>query len=75
MLLVGGDRYLFDREPPRSPTTPCSSLGSGAEVLARYDKVDLVPFGEFLPFRGILGQLGLRKLTEGSIDFLPGAGR
>ena len=44
-------------------------------MLARYDKVDLVPFGEFLPFRELLGQLGLGKLTRGSIDFMPGPGR
>src|SRR4029450_8175925 len=30
---------------------------------------------EFLPFRDVLGRLGLRKLTEGSVDFLPGEGR
>lgn len=74
VLIVGGDRYLFDREPPVAHNT-LFVLGAGAEVLARYDKVDLVPFGEFLPFRGVLGQLGLKKLTEGSIDFQPGPGR
>jgi apolipoprotein N-acyltransferase len=74
VLVLGGDRYLFDREPPVAHNT-LFVLGSGAEVLARYDKVDLVPFGEFLPIRALLGQLGLKKLTEGSIDFQPGAGR
>ncbi len=73
-LLVGGDRYLFDREPPEAHNT-LFVLGDGAEVLGRYDKVNLVPFGEFLPFRDVLGRLGLRKLTEGSVDFLPGEGR
>ena len=73
-LLVGGDRYELDREPAVAHNT-LFALGAGAEVLARYDKVDLVPFGEFLPFRSVLGQLGLGKLTQGSIDFLPGTGR
>ncbi len=73
-LLVGGDRYQLDREPAVAHNT-LFALGPGAEVLARYDKVDLVPFGEFLPFRAILGGFGLSKLTEGSIDFLPGPGR
>ena len=73
-LLVGGDRYELEREPPAAHNT-LFALGDRAQVLARYDKVDLVPFGEFLPFRGVLGQLGLGKLTQGSIDFMPGPGR
>ncbi|MGE3741821.1 MAG: apolipoprotein N-acyltransferase, partial [Geminicoccaceae bacterium] len=73
-LFVGGDRYQFDQEPPVAHNT-LFALGSGAQVLARYDKVNLVPFGEFLPIRSVLGQLGLGKLTEGSIDFQPGKGR
>jgi apolipoprotein N-acyltransferase len=73
-LLVGGDRYELERQPPAAHNT-LFVLGEGAQVLARYDKVDLVPFGEFLPFRRILGKFGLAKLTQGSIDFMPGPGR
>ena len=73
-LLVGGDRYELEQTPPSAHNT-LFALGDRAEVLARYDKVDLVPFGEFLPFRRLFGQLGLGKLTRGSIDFMPGPGR
>ena len=41
-------------------------------ILSIYDKVHLVPFGEYLPFRPVLEKLGLMQLTKLPEDFLAG---
>ena len=47
----------FDRRDAtdRSSTTAPSSLDPPGRLRARYDKTHLVPFGEFVPLRGLLG--------------------
>jgi apolipoprotein N-acyltransferase len=44
-------------------------------VLSVYDKVHLVPFGEFLPFQDFLESLGLRQLTRVQGGFVAGERR
>ena len=39
----------------------------------QYDKVKLVPFGEFLPFQTTLEKIGLKKITEGFGSFSKGS--
>ena len=42
------------------------------EIVNSYDKIKLVPFGEFLPFEKLFYSFGLKKITEGHGSFLKG---
>lgn len=48
--------------------------GQDGAILGGYAKAHLVPFGEFLPFRGLLEPIGLSRLVPGTLDFIPGPG-
>jgi apolipoprotein N-acyltransferase len=55
----------------RNVVTALDPLG---QIRGSYAKAHLVPYGEYLPMRGLLEPLGLSRLVPGSIDFLPGPG-
>ncbi len=73
-VVLGANFYDPSVDPPILHNSVYTVASSG-EILARYDKVDLVPFGEFLPFRAVFGRLGLEALAVGSVDFAPGRAR
>jgi len=50
-------------------------LNHKLEILSLYNKVNLVPFGEFLPFEKVLSNFGLKKITPGYSSFSPGDNR
>jgi apolipoprotein N-acyltransferase len=50
-------------------------IDHSGSILASYDKLHLVPFGEYLPFQDLLERAGLTQLTNIPGGFLPGAQR
>src|SRR6202161_79342 len=44
-------------------------------VLSVYDKLHLVPFGEFLPFQDLMEKIGFEQLTKVQGGFIPGTRR
>ncbi len=73
-LITGVDRLV--RSVDGTPVAAMNSLmvlDSDGSILDIYDKVRLVPFGEYMPWRDTMARLGLNRLVAGRLDFAPGA--
>ena len=73
VVITGAPRFAEGEQRP-SYYNAVQVIGAEAQLLATYDKAHLVPFGEYLPFRGLLNRFGLEKLTPGAVDFTAGPG-
>jgi len=73
--LVTGAVALRATPLGRRATNSVLVIGPSGRVEQRYDKVRLVPFGEYLPLASVLSRLGLTALVENASDFVAGTHR
>jgi apolipoprotein N-acyltransferase len=75
LLLTGGVAVQSkDGMNVSSATNSIFAINSEGDIIGRYDKAHLVPYGEYLPARPILSRLGLSRLVPGDVDFNAGPG-
>jgi apolipoprotein N-acyltransferase len=66
-LITVEKRYTFD-----AVYNSLFVLGEGAQISTIYDKIHLVPFGEYVPFREVMATLGLHAFSHRLSGFEPG---
>ncbi len=76
VLVLGALKLEFDEAEGRAVGARNSvfAMDSGHQLIGRYDKAHLVPYGEYLPMRPLLSAIGLSRLAPGDFDFWPGPG-
>ena len=75
VLITGGIRAPEGAAPNAAVSRAYNSIyviDHDGSVLSVYDKVHLVPFGEYLPFQDQLERLGFQQLTKVAGGFIPG---
>ncbi len=73
-VLITGAVRLAEPVNPAEPAAYNSIyvIDHDGSIVSLYDKVHLVPFGEYLPFQHFLERLGLQQLTKQRGGFLAG---
>jgi apolipoprotein N-acyltransferase len=79
LLLTGAVDLAFKPNPspaamPIGAWNVVTAIDSQGAIRGHYAKAHLVPYGEYLPMRGLLTPLGLSRLVAGDFDYWSGPG-
>ena len=75
LLVTGAFALLIDRNATVvGNTNSVMPITASGQIMGRYDKAHLVPYGEYLPMRPLLSAIGLSQLAPGEGDTLEGPG-
>lgn len=74
LLMTGGVDLVVKDDEEVAARNSVTALDGDGDILAGYSKAHLVPFGEYLPLRGLLEPLGASRFVAGALDFWPGPG-
>lgn len=75
-LIAGTIRVIYENTVKRNHDKVFNSamiVDGGGNFIATYDKVHLVPFGEYLPLQNLLEAIGLEQLTRLKGGFTSGS--
>ena len=74
-LLIIGTNTQVENDVSKEFFNTLSIFDNKLDLLDSYNKINLVPFGEFLPFERILKKIGLKSLTNNYQSFSKGEKR
>ena len=74
LIITGAPRATPPGVNPERVWNSLQAIDSKGRIRATYDKFHLVPFGEYIPLRGLLPSGLFQKLTAGRQDFSSGPG-
>ena len=74
LLITGAQDLELTGDRLTGARNVVTAIGPSGNRIGSYAKAHLVPYGEYLPMRGLLEPIGLSRLVAGALDFDPGPG-